>query len=68
MLQLRLYATGPGGVMIFNAQGKHLGTIELDEVAANVGWGDDGKTLYITASTSLYRIRLSAEGLVYHSD
>ena len=29
------------------------------------GWGDDGKTLYITAHTSLYRIKLSAEGLVY---
>ena len=63
-----VYASGPGGVLIFNAQGKHLGTIELNEVAANVGWGDDGKTLYITASTSLYRIKLSAEGLVYRSN
>ena len=54
--------------MIFNAQGKHLGTIELNEVAANIGWGDDGKTLYITASTSLYRIKLTAEGLVYRSN
>jgi len=63
-----VYATGPGGVLILNAQGKHLGTIELNEVAANVGWGDDGKTLYITASTSLYRIKLSTEGLVYRSN
>lgn len=63
-----IYASGPGGVMIFNAQGKHLGTIELNEVAANIGWGDDGKTLYITASTSLYRIKLTAEGLVYRSN
>jgi gluconolactonase len=63
-----IYATGPGGVLILSAQGKHLGTIELNEVAANVGWGDDGKTLYITASTSLYRIRLSADGLVYRSN
>lgn len=60
-----IYATGPGGVMVVNAQGEHLGTIALNEVAANVGWGDDGKTLYITASTSLYRIRLTAEGLDY---
>jgi gluconolactonase len=63
-----IYATGPGGVLIFNAQGKHLGTIELNEVAANVGWGDDGKTLYITASTSLYRIKLTADGLVFRKD
>ena len=63
-----IYATGPGGVLVFNAQGKHLGTIELDEVAANVGWGDDGKTLYITASTSLYRIKLTADGLVYRTN
>lgn len=63
-----VYATGPGGILIFNAQGKHLGTIELNEVAANVGWGDDGKTLYITASTSLYRIKLTTEGLVYRSN
>jgi gluconolactonase len=62
-----IYATGPGGVLILNAEGKHLGTIELGEIAANVGWGDDGRTLYITASTSLYRIKLTAEGLVYGS-
>lgn len=63
-----IYATGPGGVLVFSSQGKHLGTIELNEVAANVGWGDDGKTLYITASTSLYRIKLTTEGLVYRSN
>lgn len=63
-----IYTTGPSGVLILNAEGKHLGTIELGEVAANVGWGDDGKTLYITASTSLYRIKLTAEGLVYGSN
>ncbi len=63
-----IYATGPGGVLVFNARGTHLGTIELNEVAANVGWGDDGRTLYITASTSLYRIKLTAEGLVYRAD
>ncbi len=57
-------ATGPGDVLVSNAKGKQLGTIELNEVAANVAWGDDGKTLYIAASTSLYRIKLTAEGLV----
>ncbi|MCZ6640888.1 MAG: SMP-30/gluconolactonase/LRE family protein, partial [Gammaproteobacteria bacterium] len=63
-----LYATGPGGVMVFSAEGKHLGTIVTDELPANAGWGDDGKTLYITARTSLYRIKLNATGLVYRSE
>ena len=37
--------------------GTHLGTIAPPEVPANCGWGDDGKTLYMTAATSVYRIR-----------
>ena len=60
-----LYATGPGGVMVFDSTGKHLGTIAPAELPANAGWGDDGKTLYMTARSGLYRIRLQAEGLVY---
>jgi gluconolactonase len=51
--------------MVFNSQGKHLGTIAPDEQPANAGWGDDGKTLYMTARTGLYRIKLNATGLVY---
>ena len=57
-----LYATGPGGVWIFNPEGKHLGTIKPGETPANCTWGDDGKTLYITAETGLYRIKLAATG------
>ena len=57
-----IFATGPGGVWIFAPDGTHLGTIQLDEVVANAGWGDDGRTLYMTASTGLYRIRLTTEG------
>jgi gluconolactonase len=57
-----IYATGPGGVWIFNPEGKVLGKIMPTEVPANVGWGDDGKTLYMTARTGLYRIKLAAEG------
>ena len=45
-------------------EGNHLGTIKPDEVPANVAWGDDGSTLYMTARTGLYRIRLSTSGLV----
>ena len=57
-----LFATGPGGVWVIAPDGTHLGTISTGEVTANVAWGDDGQTLYLTASTSLYRIRLTTEG------
>ena len=56
--------TGPGGIWLFAPGGEHLGMIELPEIPANCNWGDaDGKTLYITARTSLYRIRLNVEGV-----
>jgi gluconolactonase len=57
-----IFATGPGGVWIFDPEGNHLGTIRPDEVPANVAWGDDGSTLYMTARTGLYRIRLNTRG------
>jgi gluconolactonase len=57
-----IFATGPGGVWIFDPEGNHLGTIRPDEVPANVAWGDDGATLYMTARTGLYRIRLNTQG------
>jgi gluconolactonase len=62
--QGNLYLTGPGGVWIYTPDGKHLGAIQPAEVPANVAWGDDGKTLYMTARTGLYRIKLSAEGVM----
>jgi len=59
-----VYGAGPGGIWIFSPTGKHLGTIRVPEVAANCAWGDkDGQTLYITATTSLYRIRLKIPGV-----
>ncbi len=59
-----LYGSGPGGVWIISPEGKHLGTITVPERMANLTWGDaDGKTLYITASTSVYRIKLKIEGV-----
>lgn len=59
-----LYCTGPGGVWIFSPEGKHLGTIRASEVPANCHWGDaDGKTLYMTARTGLYRVKLNVEGI-----
>ena len=59
-----LYSAGPGGVWIFSPDGKHLGTIRVPEKAGNLAWGDeDGNTLYITASSSVYRVRTSAHGI-----
>ncbi len=57
-----VYGSGPGGVWVFSPEGKHLGTIKPPETPANCNWGDDGKTLYITARTGVYRIRLSVAG------
>jgi gluconolactonase len=58
-----LYSTGPGGVWIFSPEGKPLGTIVMPEKSANVAWGGpDRKTLYITASSSIYRIHLTIAG------
>ena len=63
-----IYATGPGGIWVFHPGGRHLGTIVLPELPANLAWGDaDWRTLYITAETSLYRVRMLVPGqrLVY---
>jgi gluconolactonase len=57
-----VYGSGPGGIWVFSSDGKHLGTIKPPETPANCGWGDDGKTLYITARTGLYRIKLAVAG------
>ena len=56
-----LYAVGHGGVWVFN-DGRHIGTIETPEKPANCAWGDGYRTLYITAQTSIYKIRLKATG------
>ncbi|MGB6432224.1 MAG: SMP-30/gluconolactonase/LRE family protein [Candidatus Acidiferrales bacterium] len=62
--QGNLYGSGPGGLWIISPEGKHLGTIAVPERMANLAWGDaDGKTLYIAASTSIYRIRLKIAGV-----
>jgi len=60
--QGNVYGSGPGGVWVFSADGRHLGTIKPPETPANCNWGDDGKSLYITARTGLYRIKLAVAG------
>jgi gluconolactonase len=57
-----LFATGPGGVLVFAPDGTHLGTLRTGEATANCAWGDDGSTLYITADMYLLRIRTSTRG------
>ncbi len=58
-----LYCCGPGGIHVFDPTGTCLGVIRLPEHTANFAWGDaDGRSLYITASTSLYRIRTQVPG------
>jgi gluconolactonase len=61
--QGNLFATGPGGVFVFAADGTHLGTIDTGEATANCAFGDDGSTLYITADMYLCRIKTTTKGL-----
>ena len=59
-----IYVTGRGGVWTLNPEGERLGIIETPELPANLAWGDeDWKTLYITARSSVYRIRLNIAGI-----
>ncbi len=59
-----IYGAGPGSVWIISSEGEHIGTIKVPERVSNVAWGDDdGMTLYITASTSVFRIRLKIPGV-----
>lgn len=57
-----IWTTGPGGIRILTPQGKVLGQILLPEVAANLAWGGDGTTLYITARTHIYRLQTLVHG------
>jgi gluconolactonase len=58
-----VYATGPGGVLVINPDGTHLGTIRTTQATSNCTFGDDGSTLYITADMYLLRIRLKSKGI-----
>jgi gluconolactonase len=59
-----VYVCGPGGIWVLSPRGERLGLIELPEDPHNLAWGDaDGRTLYITALTSIYRMRLGIAGV-----
>ena len=58
-----LYCCGPGGIHVFDPNATCLGVIHVPEGVANFTWGDDGlRSLFITASTSLYRIKVQVPG------
>ncbi|MEQ1676751.1 MAG: SMP-30/gluconolactonase/LRE family protein [Chitinophagaceae bacterium] len=57
-----VFVSAPGGIWIISQEGKLLGKIVTPERPANMAWGDDGKTLYLTAHTSLYKIRVLTGG------
>jgi len=58
-----VYVTGPGGVWIFSPDGEHLGVIDVPEPAGNLNWGgEDWRSLFIAASTSVYRVRMKVGG------
>lgn len=53
-----VYASGPGGVYIFNSEGKKLGMIRLDNASSNCALSPDEKTLYITNDMYVLRVKL----------
>jgi gluconolactonase len=59
-----VWESGPTGVWVISPEGKHLGTILVPELVANVEFGDpDHKTLYIAARSSVYKIRVNVPGV-----
>ena len=64
-----LFVVGPKGIWVWDANGNHLGTIVVPEQPANLAWGDkDYRTLYITATNSVYRLKTKTQGFVPYLD
>jgi gluconolactonase len=58
-----VWVTGPGGVCVFDAEGEHIGTVEVPENVGNVNWGGpEWNQLFIPATTSVYRIQCKVSG------
>lgn len=57
-----IWSSGPGGMRIISPQGKVLGQLKIPEVVANIAFAEDGKTVYLTGSTSLYRLHIKIPG------
>jgi gluconolactonase len=57
-----LFAAGPGGIHVIAPDGTHLGSIETGVATGNLAWGEDGSTLFITSSRTVYRLKLTTKG------
>lgn len=57
-----LFVSAPGGLWILSPDAKILGKVVTPERPANMAWGDDGKTLYMTAHSSIYKMRVNTGG------
>lgn len=54
-----VWVTGPGGIWVFAPDGRHLGCVAIPEPAANLAWGGaEWRTLFVTASTSVYAVEV----------
>jgi gluconolactonase len=60
-----LFATGPGGVLVFAPDGTHLGTIDTGEPTANCAFGEDGTVLYVAVNHWLCKIQTSTKGKLF---
>ncbi len=59
-----IFCTGPGGIWIWDSLENYLGLLELPELPANLGWGgSDNRTMFVTARTSLYSLRVHTAGV-----
>jgi gluconolactonase len=59
----RLYVCGPDGLWVLSPDGDPIGLMRLPEAPHNLTWGEDGGTLFVTAETSVYRLRTRVRGL-----
>lgn len=57
-----IFGAGPGGIYVIAPDGTHLGSIDLGGPTGNVAWGEDGTALFITSSTTVYRLKLTTKG------
>jgi gluconolactonase len=62
-LKGNVFATGPGGVLIYTPDGALLGRIVTGVPTANVAWGEDGSTLFITANHRVLRVPTKTQGM-----
>lgn len=60
-----IFGARPGGLSVIAPDGTLLGTIETGQPTSNVAWGEDGRTLFITGGSSIYRLRLTTAGARY---